>query len=74
MKGNNVVIVSSDDWEGLYVNGELETEDHEIRQHDFINLIQEYRSFESIDIVEVSMEKLEELGGGFPYRLENIFN
>lgn len=28
---NKIVIVKSDDWQGLYVNGELEEEAHEIQ-------------------------------------------
>lgn len=72
MKGNRVVIAYVDDWEGLYVNGDLETEDHRIRQHDFIDLIRKYKSFESIERMEVSEERIEELGFSFPQRLENI--
>ena len=32
--GNKIVVISSDDWEGLYVNGKLEDEAHEIRIRD----------------------------------------
>lgn len=71
MMMNKVVIVSGDDWSGLYVNGKLETEDHQIRQHDFINLIEKYRCFESVDVVEIDDYRLEELGG-CPMSLEDI--
>ncbi|MEK4025319.1 hypothetical protein [Sporosarcina sp. FSL W7-1283] len=72
MEAVKVVIATYDDWEGLYVNGMLRTEGHSINHDDFVDLINEYKVFESIKIVEISEECLE-VCGNCPEDLDSVF-
>jgi len=63
------------DWYGIYVNGKLFTEGHDLTQSDFCELISKYQHFDSeigkLDIVDKQMD---ELGGTFPYTFEELLN
>lgn len=68
-----IAIVDDGDWEGLYVNGELENQGHSIGSHGFIELINKYKTFESVESVYVTEEFVENLGG-FPADIEIVLD
>ncbi|MGG0667865.1 hypothetical protein ABE073_04965 [Lederbergia citrisecunda] len=72
MEAVKVVIATYDDWEGLYVNGELRTEGHSINLHDFVDLINDHKVFESMEVVEISEGCLEE-HGNCPMNLDDMY-
>lgn len=72
MKGVEVVIVIGSGWEGLYVNEKLETEGDSISLHDFVDLINKYKTFKSIETREISDECLDETAS-CPKNLEDVF-
>lgn len=39
MKKNKITFVDSDDWEGLYINGELVLENHSLRIYDVLKAL-----------------------------------
>lgn len=53
---NKFIIVNLDDWEGLYYNGKLIADDHEIRRESLVRLMKQYLVF------DVEFEYLNEEG------------
>lgn len=47
---NQLIIVSIEDWEGVYYQGKLIYEQHEVRRFKLIDIMKEYNTF---DVVEV---------------------
>jgi hypothetical protein len=63
-----VTIVSSDDWEAMYVEGELVAQGHSLQVRDVIYaLIREYPKE-----IEVTPETVESWGWSFPEALSDI--
>lgn len=52
---NAVLVTNCDDWEGLYVDGELVAQDHQVKRDNFLGL-------ESYETWEVSSEYTHEVG------------
>jgi hypothetical protein len=72
MKGNGmnkIVVLSYDDWKGLYSNGNLVYENHELGIEDLITLC----PIETIDIIWVNQTGEDYLleNGLFPKKLDN---
>ncbi len=66
-KINEVVIVDADDWQGLYVNGKLQYENHEIRPDEILKILGiNYR------IIECDSNWIENQGGRLPKNLEMV--
>lgn len=61
----------SGDYEALYVNGKLHTEQTTIPQHVFKEVAQKYQSF-LIENLEVTADWIENEGGTYPATLEQI--
>ncbi|MBW3113530.1 hypothetical protein KYJ26_16875 [Bacillus sp. MCCB 382] len=70
---NEIVIVSGDDWEGIYVDGGLEYEDHEVYQY-LPDVICDYKTFESCEEKHLNSEGIEwlELHGRLPQKLSEV--
>lgn len=47
---NQLIIVSVDDWEGIYYQGKLIDEEHQIRRFRLIEIMKEYNT---LNVVEV---------------------
>lgn len=43
---NNLVVISADDWEGIYLNDKLLDEGHKITKHQLVDYMREYNTFE----------------------------
>ena len=56
-----VFATNTDDWEGMYINGELVTENHNIDGRDVIEILAK-RGLISGSVVEVDMDWLDEIG------------
>jgi hypothetical protein len=61
-KMNDLILVYADDWEGLYINGEIKRENHTIRLHDILS----FCPINSIIEKEVDWEWFDSNGGVFP--------
>lgn len=74
MEGKLVTIIGceSGDWKGLYVNGILQYEGHNIYARDFIDLIRKFKVFKGVECFEISNEYMEELGSCFPHSLRDV--
>lgn len=73
-EGVTVTIFSceSGDWYGLYVDGILEYEGHQIYERDYIDLIRRQKVFKDVFCFEISDEHLDWLGNSFPHKLEDV--
>lgn len=58
------------DWYGIYINGELNYEGHDIPNHVWMTIIQMNRYYLSVEEFEVSDEYMER--GSFPDKFEDI--
>lgn len=70
----NLIIVGSEsgDWYGIYVDGEIETQGHNLYTDDWIRLIAMYQIFSGdIKVYEISDVYCEEFGS-FPDKFEDI--
>ena len=63
------VIVSVDDWAGLYIDGELKSQGHSISNYDLLThgVIDETRGLDG-----TAFEQQIELDGGMPEKLEDV--
>lgn len=73
MKSVNLIIVHNEggDWEGIFVNGILETESHNLYTRDWIDLIHKYKTFGEITRYDVQDEYMSEIGS-FPNKFDEI--
>lgn len=73
-EGAIVTVVSCEcgDWSGMYVNGILEYEGHQIYKRDYIDLIRNHKTFKDVVCFEITDEHLDWLGNSFPYKLEDV--
>lgn len=75
---SRAIIIQSDDWEGLYVDGELVGEDHTLCGSDLLYLVKiatDYRlAREDFTVcwVDASDEDELEMAGGFPCLLSDL--
>ena len=67
MKNDKIVIVMSDDWTGLYVDGKLVYENHSIEVHDLIR-----EGLFSASIYDITSEELENHGYQCPDNLKDL--
>jgi hypothetical protein len=67
---NKIIVVDSDDWQGMYVNGTLKEEGHEVRIDD----ISKYTPISEIKVFCLSYYGTEELEdfGSLPNKLSEI--
>lgn len=74
MEGAIVTIVGceSGDWSGLYVDGVLECEGHQIYERDYIELIRKYKVFKDVACFQITGEHMDSLGSNFPNKLEDV--
>ena len=54
----NIVIVNADDWEGLYIDGDLKTEGHSLSLQNVLDILKIHTTFR----YDVDYEWLEEIG------------
>lgn len=73
MEEVSVIVVNGEggDWSGLFVNGELECEGHNIYTRDWIDLIKKYKYFKQVETFTVTDEYLESRGN-FPSKFTDI--
>jgi hypothetical protein len=78
MKSNKIslnpvlIIVSTDDWEGIYLDGELIYEDHRIHNYVWIELIKEHGAFsKEVENYWVDEDYMCDFGN-FPNRFKDI--
>lgn len=65
----NIVLMNADDWQGLYINGELVEEDHKIDLVDAFDRF-DIDSFSSLETHCVNQEWIED-AGCFPDDIED---
>jgi hypothetical protein len=67
-----LIHVHTDDWEGIYVDGLINTQNHSLNSSDWIDVISWHQLFqEEIERYYVNYEYME-YAGEFPSRFENI--
>lgn len=74
MDGHRMYIVTGDDWSGMYIDGSLYAEGHEISKHDFFDAINEFKTFEwatSESLNKTGNNWLENIGR-FPAKITDI--
>lgn len=71
MEGYKLVLVNGDDWEGIYINGELFYEGHSIPTDVMVDVIMSNKFFTSYVSASVDSEWLED-NGGLPLYLKDI--
>lgn len=68
-----ITFVKADDWEGLFVDGVLYIEGHQIRVEDVLDmLVESGQVVDSYESKEVAYAWLEEEGGVFPSSLNRV--
>lgn len=74
MEGKVITVVSCEggDWSGLYVDGFLEFEGHQIYERDYIELIRRYKVFKDVVCFTITDEHMDWLGSSFPHKLEDV--
>lgn len=67
LKASRIVIARGDDWEGVYLDGELQYEDHTVKVSDLIRL-----GLLKATVVNVSEEELERHGCQLPDNFNDL--
>ncbi|WP_064199133.1 hypothetical protein [Brevibacillus brevis] len=44
--GNTLIVLTGDDWEGLFYNGKLIEEEHSIHKSELVNRMKQYQTFD----------------------------
>lgn len=72
MKEVCVTIVGAEggDWTGLFVNGKLEYEGHNIYETNWVELINKYKHFKEVETFTVTDDYLDR--GNFPDKFKDI--
>lgn len=69
---NEVVYVyGEEEWDGMYVNGVMQTQDHMLDTRNVVKILEENQPFKVVLHHTVSAEWLEE-NGSYPHSLEDI--
>lgn len=62
-KENHIITVYCDDWEGVYINGEIEYESHSVGSFAWTTIISKYQHFNSdIKSFEVDFDYMSDRG------------
>jgi hypothetical protein len=64
----NIVIADADDWKGLYIDGKLIYQDHEIRPATIFREVT--KRYKDISFSDVEFGDLDKYGGSFPKNLD----
>lgn len=64
------IFVSTDDWEGIYIDGELEYEGHQVPTSVWLSFIDDYRDY-AVESYWVNEEYMHDMGN-FPDEFEDI--
>lgn len=60
--GNTFIYVSTDDWEGIYINGVLEYENHSIPTHVWLDILRKNNYYLDVESYYVDEEYMHDLG------------
>lgn len=72
---NKIDIVSTGNWEVMYVNGEMVVEGHSLSANDFLYVINKYKNFSKSDSYYIDSDIVEEeLNCDFPDNFYDIPN
>ena len=69
--GNEFIFVSTDDWEGYYINGRLKNEGHRMESSEWLELIEKNTHFTSVKSFWVDEEYMHDIGS-FPEKFSEI--
>lgn len=70
-KTNNIILVSTDDWEGVYVGGTLEFQGHRIHNDVWLSLINKYKEFDEVESYWVDEDYMHDIGN-LPHHFEEL--
>jgi hypothetical protein len=69
--GNKLIFVQTDDWEVLYVNGKLNSENHRMQAGDWLELLIDFKCFATVETFWVDEDYMHDLGN-FPDRFSDL--
>lgn len=69
--GNTFIYVSTVDWEGIYINGELRYENHSIPTHVWLDILRDNRYYLDVETYYVDEEYMADLGN-FPSQFSKL--
>jgi hypothetical protein len=67
----SLIFVSTDDWEGIYINGELEYENHRLHSGDWIEIIRKFNGFREVKRFWADEEYMHDVGS-YPTKFEDF--
>jgi len=71
MSSVSLILVVTDDWQGVYVDGVLEHEGHRIEGSDWIRIIGRHKNFGEIESYWADEEYMHDVGN-FPNKFEDL--
>jgi hypothetical protein len=71
--GSRLILLSADDWEGLFIDGELIDEGHEIRRTELVKAMKTYSTFDvKFEYFSIEGQEWLEERGSFPMNFCDI--